>query len=257
MQVYIDGLSDGMTERDIFPFFSGIDSLVSVRVIRDIVTGKSRGFALAMISNNTEGQSVIQKLNGASLKGRKLTVFKIHDTLTGEMEFREWFRDNSVEVLHKVGILESHTVADYGCGPGIFSFAAAEIVGPQGKVYALDVRLQALEKIKGIAIENRLNNLETILIDRSILSVSLKKESVDVVLLYDVLQEIVDKPGLMAELHKILKPSGILSVFPMHLGTDKFLDLVKTVDLFHMRDSIGFPGFESASNVVNLTKRKL
>ena len=255
MQLYIDGLSDDLTEKDLMPLFSDVGSMESLRVIRDIVSGESRGFALVTVANDAEGQTAIGRLNGTTLAGRRLVVFKVHDTLPGEMEFREWLRDNAGEVLKKVGVEESQTVVDYGCGPGIFSIAAASIVGRQGKVYALDVRPGALEKLKEIAIRDDVPSLQTMLLDRSTVSVDLAAGSADVVLLYDVLQEIPDKGGLMRELHRLLKPEGILSVFPMHLGTAKFLELVDASDLFRVRDRKGVPGFQSASEVVNLTKR--
>lgn len=256
MQIYIHGLSDEIEEKDIMPLFAGAGSLGSVKVIRDIVSGKSSGFALVTVNDDTEGQEVIERLNGNLLKGGKLTVFKIHDTLPGEMEFREWLSHNAGEVLRKVGVTPSQTIVDYGCGPGIFSLAATVIVGRYGKVYALDVRLKALGEIKDNAAKNRLTNLEVMLIDKSTVKVNLSNQSVDVTLLYDVLQEVPDKPGILAELYRILKPEGILSVFPMHIGTDKFLNLVSTTGLFQVRDRFGYPGFASASEIVNLTKRK-
>ncbi len=146
-------------------------------------------------------------------------------------------------------------MVDYGCGPGIFSIVAATIVGRQGKVFALDVRPEALEKLKEIAVRDDLPSLQTVLLDRSTVSVDLATGSADVIVVYDVLQEIPDKQGLIKELHRLLKADGVLSVFPMHLLTAKFLDLVDTSDLFQVRERQGVPGFQSASEVVNLTKR--
>ena len=255
MQIYIDGIGPETTEKDLTPLFAGVRSLQSLRVIRDIASGDSRGFALAAISDEVEGKAAIQKLNGATFSGDKLTVFRIHDTLPGEMEFREWMRDNGGHVLRRAGVTVGSTVVDYGCGPGIFSLAAARMVGAQGKVYALDVRPRALDEIEKLAAEGGLANLETGLLDRSTCSVNLPDGSADVILLYDVLQEIADKPALMSELYRLLKPAGILSVFPMHLGTDKLLDLVRSTALFQAIDRQGYPGFTSASEIVNLTKR--
>ncbi|OGO35767.1 MAG: hypothetical protein A2147_07875 [Chloroflexi bacterium RBG_16_57_8] len=253
MQLYIDGLSDEMSEKDLMPLFSGAGSLESVKVIRDIESGESRRFALATVANDKDGQEAITRLNGSTLSGRKLTVFKIHDTLPGEMEFREWLRNNAVEALDRVGVKRSQTVVDYGCGPGIFTMAAASLVGPGGRVYALDVRPSALERVRGLASEGGLANVDTILIKKETVPVALGEGSADMALLYDVLQEVPDKPGLMRELHRILKPGGVLSVFPMHLGTQKLLDLVEAVGLFRVRDRYCVSGFQSASEIVNLT----
>jgi 2-polyprenyl-3-methyl-5-hydroxy-6-metoxy-1,4-benzoquinol methylase len=252
MQLYVDGLSPDTSEKDLVPLFAGVGSVESVKVIRDIVTGHSKGFALIKILDDTQAQAAIGRLNGTTLAGRKLVVFRVHDILPGEMEFREWLRDNAGEVISRVGVEESHTVVDYGCGPGIFSLAAARAVGQSGRVHALDIRPRALERLNALAAKNGLANIGTMLIDKATVSVALVDDSADVVLLYDVLQEIPDKGGLMRELHRILKPKGILSVFPMHLGTAKLLEMVEADGLFQVRDRLDYPGFESASEIVNL-----
>jgi SAM-dependent methyltransferase len=256
MQLYIGGLPDNTAEDEVISLFSKIGTVESVQVIRDIGSSKSKGFAIVRMPNDAEGEEAIRKLNGLMLADRQVLVARMHETLPGEMEFREWLRDNADEVLNKAGVREGQTLVDYGCGPGIFSIAAAKIVGRQGKVYALDIRPRALSRLKEIAMEDGLPNLKTMLIDKLTVSVALSDGVADVVLLYDVLQEIQDKPRLMAELYRILKPSGVLSVFPMHLGTSKLLDLVDAIGLFQTRDRYSTSGFESASEIVNLTKRR-
>ncbi len=254
MQLYVDGISPETTEGDLKPLFVGVRSLQSLRIIRDIASGASRRFALATVSDEAEAKTAIQKLNGSTFAGANLTVFRIHDTLPGEMEFREWMRDDAEDILRHAGVTTGSAVVDYGCGPGIFSLAAARIAGPHGKVYALDVRQRALDELRKATVEDGLSNLETGLLDRVTCSVNLPDGSADVVLLYDVLQEIADKPALMREMLRLLKPAGVVSVFPMHLGTDKLLDLVRSTSLFQVRDRQGYPGFASASEIVNLTK---
>jgi hypothetical protein len=76
-------------------------------------------------------------------------------------------------------------------------------------------------------------------------------------LLYDVLQEIQDKPALFREIDRLLKPLGTLSVFPMHMGTEAFLMLNDKAGLFRVRERVGYPGFFSSSEIVNLTKPRL
>ena len=254
MQLYIGGLSDNTTEDEVVALFSKIGTAESVRVIRDIGSGKSRGFARVRMTNNTEGEEAIKKLNGLKLADRQVLVARMHETLPGEMEFREWLRDNAHEVLERIGVRSAQTVLDFGCGSGVFSIASASIVGHRGKVYALDVRPGALERLREAASRKGLDNIETILLDRSTVSIVLENESVDVILLYDVLQEIQDKPGLVKELHRILRQDGLLSVFPMHLGTDKFLNMINALGLFRFRERYGPPGFPSASEVINFTK---
>jgi precorrin-6B methylase 2 len=51
---------------------------------------------------------------------------------------------------------------DYGCGKGSFTFAASQRVGPEGKVYALDIHPQAREKVQEAALKKGFANIETI-----------------------------------------------------------------------------------------------
>jgi len=41
--------------------------------------------------------------------------------------------------IKKINIHEGNVVLDYGCGPGSYSIAAAEVVGDSGKVFAADI----------------------------------------------------------------------------------------------------------------------
>jgi 2-polyprenyl-3-methyl-5-hydroxy-6-metoxy-1,4-benzoquinol methylase len=257
MQIYIDGVPDNATDSSLEKLFAGVRSFEYVKVIRDIATGASRRFAIAFVTDDAEARAVIARLNGAVLGEGHLTVFRIHDTLAGEMEFREWMRDNAIDVLRKGGLSAGQNVVDYGCGPGIFSLAAAGIVGENGRVYALDVRQRALDGLREKATSEGLSNLHPVLIDRTKVAVDLPAETADMLLLYDVLQEIEDKPALFREIDRLLKPLGTLSVFPMHMGTEAFLMLNDKAGLFRVRERVGYPGFFSSSEIVNLTKPRL
>jgi len=205
--------------------------------------------------NNTEGKEAIENLDGLVLDGKQMLVTRMHETLPGEMEFREWLRDNGYEVLERIGVRRNQTVLDYGCGSGLFSIASASIVGHRGKVYALDVHPGALAHLSETARQKGLENIETMLLDRSTMSVDLANDSMDVILLYDVLQEIEDQKGLLNELHRLLRQDGFLSVLPMHLGTDKLLNMTNALGLLRLRECYGPSGFQSASEVINFTKR--
>jgi tRNA A58 N-methylase Trm61 len=50
-------------------------------------------------------------------------------------------------IISQIDISLGATVADFGCGSGYFSFEFSKAVGPDGKVYALDILPQALEAV--------------------------------------------------------------------------------------------------------------
>lgn len=156
-----------------------------------------------------------------------------------EHQFRQWLEGNPVEALKNVGLTDGLTVLDYGCGGGTFAIPAARLVNPNGEVYALDIDAKALRTLRRKAQSAALENIEIILAKKSAPLAALSPRSVDVILLYDVLQLVDDKRSLLRELHKVLKPDGVLSVFPMHIGTQRMLELAEEDGLFTLRDRCG------------------
>ncbi len=111
--------------------------------------------------------------------------------------------------VRKSGVKEGQIVLDFGCGSGHFTVAAAKTVGERGKVYALDIHPLAIQAVKKKVAKESLSNVTTILSDRD---TGLSDESIDVVLLYRTFYLVRDKQALLDELHRVLKPGGILSV---------------------------------------------
>jgi len=254
MQLYVGGLSNDTKEENIVELFSSICPVQLVTIIRDIESGKSRGFAIVKILSEEDGKEAIRQLNGVALRGTNLVVRKMPETLPGEMEFREWLTDHATEVLTKVGIRKAQIILDYGCGSGTFTIPSARIVGKQGKVYAFEARPDLLERIKERAGDEGLTNIETVLSDRSKPNTGLQDASVDVILVYDMMHEVGNRLELLQELHRVLKGDGILSVFPMHMGTDNFIHVMGACGLFCLINRYGPPGFKAASEVLNFNK---
>ena len=124
------------------------------------------------------------------------------------MRIRGLFRDKKGEVL-LTGAKRGDVILDYGCGIGFNTIPAAEIVGKDGMVYALDIHPLAIKSVEKKIREKGLRNAKTIL---SGLNTGLPDESVDVVLLYNVLPMVKNRPALIKELYRVLKPGGTLSV---------------------------------------------
>jgi len=76
MDIYVGGLSYGVTEEDLKRAFEGFGKVESVNIIKDRLTGKSKGFGFVQMPINEEAQAAIEGLNGKELKGRTMTVNK-------------------------------------------------------------------------------------------------------------------------------------------------------------------------------------
>jgi ubiquinone/menaquinone biosynthesis C-methylase UbiE len=125
-------------------------------------------------------------------------------------KLRDWYMPPE-RILDEPGITEGMTVLDFGCGPGSFTIAAAKRIGAHGTVHALDILPLALETVRRAAERLGLRQVRTISDCANI-----KDQSIDVALLYDILHEIETIPFIFEELHRVLKPNGILSVSDHH-----------------------------------------
>jgi ubiquinone/menaquinone biosynthesis C-methylase UbiE len=117
-------------------------------------------------------------------------------------------------ILKEADLKPGFHVLDFGCGPGGYIRPLARIIGPSGKIYALDMNPQAIESVKALAAKSKLANVETILSDGL---TGLPDGSIDAVLLYDVFHHLSRPNDVLAEFRRILKAGGTLSVSDHHL----------------------------------------
>jgi SAM-dependent methyltransferase len=108
-------------------------------------------------------------------------------------------------------------VLDLGCGSGTDTLIAARLVGHEGKVYSLDMTAAMREKLRLAATEAGFDNLEVMEGDAE--AIPLPAESVDVVTSNGVLNLVPDKSRAIAEIFRVLKPSGRLQLADIALGT--------------------------------------
>ena len=136
-------------------------------------------------------------------------------------------------ILEEAGLVLGDYVLDYGCGPGGYIADTADIVGELGKVYALDIHPLAIARVKNLANRRALTNVETI---QSDCRTGLPHESLDVVLMYDVFHMLDNPQAVLAEMHRILKPDGILSFSDHHMGEDDIVTGVTDCRLFTLAE---------------------
>lgn len=103
-------------------------------------------------------------------------------------------------------------VADFGSGQGHYTFVAAKAVGSEGKVYAIDVQRDILEKLRNEAVNVRhLNNVEIVWADiEKVGGTRLKDNSMDAVIAANVFFQLENKNESSLEIKRILKPKGRL-----------------------------------------------
>jgi ubiquinone/menaquinone biosynthesis C-methylase UbiE len=138
--------------------------------------------------------------------------------------------------LRRSGVRTGQTVLDYACGPGYYTIPAARIVGSSGRVYALDIQPDAAAMVMQRAQAAGVSNVTTIVSGRD---TGLPDASIDLVLLYDAIAGITDQRGVLAELDRVLKPEGGLSVWVEHRDPALTLPLITENSRFVLRELDG------------------
>ena len=74
MNIYVGNISRESTENEIKQAFEEYGEVTSVNMIRDKLTGQSRGFGFVEMPNKEEAENAIKSLDGQRVNGRVLNV---------------------------------------------------------------------------------------------------------------------------------------------------------------------------------------
>ncbi len=74
MNIFVGNLSREVTDDDLQNLFSEFGNVKSVKVIRDLFSGESKGFGFVEMPGVSESQKAINELNTKDLKGKKIVV---------------------------------------------------------------------------------------------------------------------------------------------------------------------------------------
>lgn len=123
-------------------------------------------------------------------------------------ERRQWLPPEPT--LEAAGVRRGEKVLDVGAGTGFWTAPLARMVGPQGRIIAVDVEPIMLDEIRSLVAAEHLDNVETLLSQD--VQIPVPDGSTTFALLGFVLHEPDDPPALLAEVRRILQPDGRMLV---------------------------------------------
>lgn len=107
------------------------------------------------------------------------------------------------------------TVCDMGCGNGFYSLQLAKLVGPEGKVLAVDIQPEMLRLLQARAAEAKITNVKPIL--GTLVNPQLPEGKVDLILCVDVYHEFSHPQQMLKAMRKSLAPGGQVALLEFRL----------------------------------------
>lgn len=122
--------------------------------------------------------------------------------------------------LEQFDLQKGMRVADFGAGSGFYALTAAKLVGDKGKVYAVDIQKDLLVRLKKASAARKILNIEIVWGDlEKENGAKLEDNSMDRVIVSNLLFQISGKESLVREAMRILRPNGKILVIDW---TDSF-----------------------------------
>ena len=156
-------------------------------------------------------------------------------------ERRQW--QNPEEILASIGLAPGMIFVDPGCGDGYFALPAGRIVGPKGKVIAVDIDASAVDRLREQA---EVEGLEQISANVMSAEKTIECEGcADIVFFGIDLHDFSDPSQVIRNAKKMLRPSGLLvdidwkdQIMPMgppllkRFSVDKARNLIESEGFF-------------------------
>ncbi len=119
-----------------------------------------------------------------------------------------WQRPEEVMDVLRIG--KGSKVADLGCGSGYFTSWLADRVGPEGRVFAVDMNEEEIANVRERVVSR--GRTQVVVVLGAAEEVVLPSAILDAVLMVDTYHEISEYDLLLARVHYWLKPGGLLGI---------------------------------------------
>lgn len=83
MTIYVGNIPYTVNETDIEQLFAEYGIVISVKIITDKFTHRSKGYGFVEMENEVEGEKAIENLNGKDVLGRNIKVSRANPRKNG------------------------------------------------------------------------------------------------------------------------------------------------------------------------------
>ncbi|MCZ6795092.1 MAG: protein kinase [Planctomycetota bacterium] len=122
------------------------------------------------------------------------------------------------DIAGALGLRRGMAVGDIGAGTGFFTRLFSPLVGPEGRVYAVDVNGVLVEYIEKSSRAQRLHNVRGVVCRQD--SVGLPESSIDLAFICDTYRYFDEPLATMRSIHRALRPGGQVVVIDVGRGDD-------------------------------------
>jgi len=156
---------------------------------------------------------------GKFYMGREIAYVMGHAAATWLERPEREEEENPKKLIELLKFRDGEVVADIGAGSGYYTFRMAKLVGPKGKILAVDIQKEMLDIIRDRMKKENLTNVEPVLGEEA--DPKLKDGSVDTILLVDVYHEFAFPYEMTEKMVKALKPGGRIVFVEFRLEDEK------------------------------------
>jgi len=123
------------------------------------------------------------------------------------------WRDNQMQpelIMDTIGVKSGMVIGEVGAGEGYFTFKLSERVGPDGKIYANDIKNSVLETINEKAGEEKIENIFTVRGETE--DPRFPETNLDMIVMMMVYHDLEEPVKYFQNLKKYLKPEAVVVI---------------------------------------------
>jgi len=153
-----------------------------------------------------------------------------------ESRFRYRFY-NPNKILNGVQNLNGLTALEIGCGTGFFTIPIAKLIGDKGSLTSIDILQESVDLVSKKVEDAKLKNVN--ILKRDVINTEFPPDSFDIIILFGVVPApMLPLTQVLSEIYRVLKPHGVLSIWPSIPGLRKSIQKSKIFLINNKKHSV-------------------